>query len=177
MPFRAGTEEQAGQLIDEVAKEHPKSRHVCYAYRVGIKAPLERTQDAGEPSNTAGKPILGQIHSNDLDNTLIVVVRYFGGTLLGVSGLINAYKAAAAHAIHHNNIITVEVKAIYELAFDYEDYYELMDFIKKEEIILLSQQMDIHCKMKASVPISKKELFIQKIDTVKTLRYTFQTYE
>ena len=130
---------------------HPGANHHCYAFRLGADKQAYRANDDGEPSNTAGKPILGQIQSNDLTNILIVVVRYFGGTLLGVSGLINAYKLAAAETIKNASIIEKTVDDIYAIRFDYLHMNDVMKIIKDEELKILSQESELTCSLSFSV--------------------------
>ena len=128
--FPASSEEDVKKFLAELKKQHPSANHHCYAFRLGADKQAYRANDDGEPSNTAGKPILGQIQSKDLTNILIVVVRYFGGTLLGVSGLINAYKLAAAEAIQNATIIEKTVDDIYEIKFDNSHHIIHLQIIK-----------------------------------------------
>jgi uncharacterized YigZ family protein len=120
-------------------KEHPSARHHCYAWRLGADKAGYRVNDDGEPANTAGKPIFSQIQSKDLSNVLIVVVRYFGGTLLGVSGLINAYKAAAANALENSVIEEKFILFEYKIEFNFEDMNFLMKILKDQDCKIISQ--------------------------------------
>jgi len=132
-------------------KEHHSARHHCYAWRLGAENPSFRANDDGEPSSTGGKPILGQLLSTNLTNILIVVVRHFGGTLLGESGLINAYKNAAAEAIN-NAIITQKIIEIeFQLHFTYANMAEVMNIIKHENLTLISTRFEESCKLIVSV--------------------------
>ena len=128
--------------LTQVKKEHPKARHHCYAYRIGIDKNLFRVNDDGEPSGTAGRPIIGQIDSYGLSDVLIVVVRYFGGTLLGASGLIRSYKLSAADAIENGNIIDCYVEDQYRIDFSYEIMPMLMEEIKKSKINITEQKFE-----------------------------------
>src|SRR5215204_1979126 len=119
--------------MDEIKKEHPKATHHCFAYRLGIDGNNFRVSDDGEPSGTAGRPILGQIDSKELTDILIIVVRYFGGTLLGVPGLINAYKTSAAMVFGQVNIIKRQVTRTLKIQFDYSLMNEIMMILKKFE--------------------------------------------
>ncbi len=130
------------KIIQQVKKEHHSAKHHCYAYQLGFKNHKFRMNDDGEPSNTAGKPILNQIIKNHLSDILIVVVRYFGGKLLGVSGLINAYKTAAQDSIDHAQIITKTYKDIYTLAFGYEQLDNVMKIINKETPEIINQTFE-----------------------------------
>ncbi len=125
-------------------KLHPKSRHFCYAYRQGPDGAVFRANDDGEPSGTAGRPILGQLDSNKLTNTLIIVIRYFGGTKLGTSGLINAYKTAALEAIKENVIVEKFLMAHYRLSFDYSQMARVMEFVKKSSFGIKKQEFELH---------------------------------
>ena len=124
------TEEEVKQIISSLKKEHHSARHHCYAWRMGTENIVYRTNDDGEPSSTAGKPILGQLLSFNLTNTMVVVVRYFGGTLLGVSGLINAYKNAAADALSNAKIIQKRIETTWALLFTYHEMQDVMNLIK-----------------------------------------------
>lgn len=137
--FPANTEAEWQKHLDEVKKEHPKGRHHCYAYRLGVDDNNYRANDDGEPSGTAGKPILGQLKSFGVTNTIVIVVRYFGGTLLGASGLIHAYKTAAADALQQATIIEQTVSDIYRLTFDYAIMSNVMNAIKKNNLPMVHQ--------------------------------------
>ncbi|MCB9303717.1 MAG: YigZ family protein [Lewinellaceae bacterium] len=137
--FPAYTEEDCHTHLDSVRKEHPKARHHCYAYRLGLDGNNFRANDDGEPSGTAGRPILGQIDSFELANVIIIVVRYFGGTLLGTSGLINAYKLSAAEALEKAEIIEKVVEDIYRLTFTYVLMSKVMNAIKSLGLDMVHQ--------------------------------------
>lgn len=132
--FRVQTEEEVASFIDELKREHLKARHHCYAYILDRNEQFFRANDDGEPSGTAGKPILGQIKSAGLKETLVVVVRYFGGTKLGASGLITAYKAAAEDAIAQSEIVQVSLQNTYKLDIDYPEMGKVLDVLKGMEI-------------------------------------------
>ncbi len=149
--FPISNEEEVKQRLIEIKKLHPSATHHCYAYRLGADKLAFRANDDGEPSNTAGKPILGQIQSNDLTNILLIVVRYFGGTLLGVGGLINAYKLAAADTIANSSIIEKTVNDVYEISFDYLQMNDIMKIIKDEELKILGQNSELKCLLTFSV--------------------------
>jgi len=138
--------------LNEVKKLHPKASHHCFAYRLGNSGTIYRVTDAGEPSGTAGRPILGQIDSKGLTNVLVVVVRYFGGTLLGVPGLINAYKSAAALALQLTPMVRKPVEIQYEIEFDYTVTNEVMKSIRMFSCQLLDQQMQLFCHYTVGVP-------------------------
>jgi len=127
------TEEEAKKILVEIRKKYHDANHHCYAYRIGFDKSIFRTNDDGEPSGTAGRPIFGQIQSKDLTNILIIVTRYFGGTLLGVSGLINAYKTTAAEAIGNAIIVTRNVHEVYEITYDYAIMNAVMKTLKDKK--------------------------------------------
>jgi uncharacterized YigZ family protein len=142
------------RLLD-LKKEHPKAVHHCFAYRLGISGNDFRSFDDGEPSGSAGKPILGQIDSKELTNTAIVIVRYFGGTLLGVPGLINAYKTASSLALQTVPIIQKPLLVCYELEFDYLNLNDVMLVLRQCGGIAEKQEINLFCKMVVSVPKTK----------------------
>ncbi|MGC9354952.1 MAG: IMPACT family protein, partial [Mariniphaga sp.] len=132
--FPVETEDEIKEILNQVKKEHHSARHHCYAWRLGTEEITFRANDDGEPSSTAGKPILGQLLSFELTNTLIIVVRYFGGTLLGTSGLINAYRTAAAEAIKNAKIETRIIEEKFLLKFTYKEMNDVMQIIKQENL-------------------------------------------
>jgi len=150
-------------------KEHPKAVHHCFAYRIGFDRNNFRVSDDGEPSGSAGKPILGQIDSKELTNTLVIVVRYFGGTLLGVPGLINAYKSATAMTLQLTTIIAKAVEINYTLQFDYTQMNDVMILLKKYNCTIISQEAQLFCILKAGVPLSRLEEFLYKINDLRNV--------
>jgi len=140
--FPVASEEAVKAAVEEVRRAHPKARHHCFAYRLSVDGNRFRANDAGEPSGTAGRPILGQIDSKNLTQVLVVVVRYFGGTLLGVSGLINAYRSAAADALERAILIPYREKVNYRLDCDYAILNQLMDYVKNENIEITEEVFD-----------------------------------
>lgn len=168
------TEAEIKQHIELLRKEHFSARHHCYAFRLGPDKSAWRANDDGEPSNSAGKPILGQIQSKDLTNILIVVVRYFGGTLLGVNGLINAYRAAAAEALAHADIIEKQVQDMYEVSFTYENMNSVMKIIKDEGLDILSQDFGLACKLEFSVRKSKADKVVEQFMKTDGLKIQYQ---
>ena len=137
--FPVYTEEEWQARLEEVRREHPKARHHCYGYRLGLDGNNFRANDDGEPSGTAGRPILGQIDSFGLANVIVIVVRYFGGTLLGTSGLINAYKESTADALNQAELIERTVEDIYRITFDYALMGNVMSSIKNLELEMARQ--------------------------------------
>jgi uncharacterized YigZ family protein len=147
-------------------EEHPKAAHHCFAYRVGTEGNIFRTSDDGEPSGSAGKPILGQIDSKQLTDLAVVVVRYFGGTLLGVPGLISAYKTVAALALQTTPVIQKAVEIKYRLQFDYTRMNDVMMIAKKYNCNVLDQQMELFCRMIIGIPKASLELVLLKLKDV-----------
>lgn len=139
-------------FLADVKKEHPKASHHCFAYRMGGDGLTFRASDAGEPSGTAGRPILGQIDSKQLTNTAVIVVRYFGGTLLGVPGLIHAYKSAAGMALQLTPVVRKQVELNYELQFDYTVTNEVLKAIRKFNCTILHQEQQLFSLYRVGVP-------------------------
>lgn len=145
------SEKEVLPIIKKLKENHHKARHWCYAWRLGVDKVLFRANDDGEPNNSAGMPIYGQILSFELTDVLIVVVRYFGGTKLGVGGLINAYKTSANQALQEVEIINKTINVHFKLQFDYVNMNKVMRLIKEKKILLISQEMNLDCKIELSV--------------------------
>jgi uncharacterized YigZ family protein len=143
------------ERLAEVKKEHPKATHHCFAYRIGIDGMNFRVSDDGEPSGSAGRPILGQIDSKKVINVLVIVVRYFGGTLLGVPGLINAYKTAAALALQVTPLVQKPILVNYQLQFDYTQMNDIMRILKQTECTILQEEMNLFCSLKIGIPLGR----------------------
>lgn len=171
--FPVQSEDDIKKNLAELKKLHPGANHHCYAYRLGAAKLIFRANDDGEPSNTAGKPILGQIQSKDLTNILIVVVRYFGGTLLGVSGLINAYKQSAAEVIQNSTIIEKTVNDQYQLDFDYLQMNDVMKIIKDESLTIIHQDFELKCSLKFSVRKANSNKVYELFSKINGLKITF----
>ena len=155
--FPVENEEEIMQHLQDVKKEHFKARHHCYAYRIGMDKNNFRANDDGEPSSTAGKPILGQLDSFGVTNVFIVVVRYFGGTKLGVSGLINAYRTSAAEALKAAEIVQKTVVDVYKIAFDYAIMGDVMNAIKKLDLKMQNQDFNSAPSLEVSIRQSEVE--------------------
>ena len=145
------TSEEAKEIIKRYQKEYFDARHVCWAYMIGTDRTEYQSNDNGEPSGTAGKPILGQINSFELTNVVIVVVRYFGGIKLGTSGLIVAYREAAAEAIRNGEIIECHEQAFVEFLFPYLAMNDVMKLIKNSDVQIMEQIFDNSCQMKLAI--------------------------
>ena len=172
--FPIASAEEFKKRIRELREEHPKAAHHCFAYRIGTDGNNFRAGDDGEPSGSAGKPILGQIDSKELTNLAVVVVRYFGGTLLGVPGLINAYKTAASLALQLTPIVKKPVLAVYEIEFDYTRMNDIMMVIKRFGCIILQNETQLFCRMVIGIPMAMHDLCIEKLKDMQglTLRKT-----
>ena len=157
------TVEEIKEILAVYRKKYYDARHVCFAYMLGADRTEFRANDDGEPSSTAGKPILGQINSNELSDILIVVVRYYGGVNLGTSGLIVAYKTAAADAIEHAEIISRQVEEIVEYSFAYPLMNQVMRIVKEMNPRILDQQFDNTCTIKLSIRQSQAEELRSKL--------------
>jgi len=153
--FPIQREEQVKEFIEGLKKEHHKARHWCYAWQLGVDSVQFRVNDDGEPNNSAGQPIYGQILSKELTNILVVVVRYFGGTKLGVGGLVNAYKTTAQLALESSQIITRTIDTDFKLFFEYPLMNKVMRIIKEKNVTIISQKMEVNCEFLIS--IRKKE--------------------
>ncbi|WP_461533539.1 IMPACT family protein [Sinomicrobium sp.] len=149
--FPVTTEEEVRDHLETLKKKHHSARHWCYAWQMGTENPSYRTNDDGEPNNSAGMPIYGQIQSFDVTNILIVVVRYFGGVKLGVGGLINAYRNAAQLALEASDIEERTIDLLFELHFDYKDMNKVMRIIKEKNLNITAQQMEMDCRITLTV--------------------------
>ena len=157
--YPVSSEAQVKDIVASLRKEYFDARHHCYAYRLGLSGDRWRANDDGEPSSTAGRPILGQILSADLSDILIVVVRYFGGILLGTSGLTVAYKSAAADAIANGTIIEKVATQVFEIRFDYLQMNDVMKVLKELQIAPMEQSFDERCMIAAAVRLRDIDRF------------------
>lgn len=164
--YPVSEQESVKPIIDGLKKKYHDARHHCYAYMIGCMRQEWRVNDDGEPSGTAGKPILGQINSAGLTNILIAVVRYFGGTLLGTSGLINAYKCAAADAINAATITELFVKDYYHITFPYESLSHVMKILKEENTGFANQCFDINCSMEINFRVRNRQAILEKLSRI-----------
>lgn len=168
--------EEVKTIIDKIRKENHDARHHCYAYMIGNERTVWRVNDDGEPSGTAGRPILGQINSFGLTNIIIVVSRYFGGTLLGVSGLINAYRSAAASAIQNAELTEKTVKEYYEIFYPYISMNEVMKILKEEDVGQTGQSFDLECRILINFRVSAKDKILNRLSRIEGLKSKyFQT--
>ncbi|OFX22290.1 MAG: YigZ family protein [Bacteroidetes bacterium GWA2_31_9] len=161
--FPVNNEDEIKQNLENIRKKYYDARHHCYAYRLGLEGNIYRTNDDGEPSNTAGKPIYGQILSHNLTNVLIIVIRYFGGILLGTGGLINAYKTAAAEALSNAKIIEKTEDNSIKIIFDYTITNDVMKIISDEKAKQISSAYNEKCELEISVRRNNYDSFIEKL--------------
>jgi uncharacterized YigZ family protein len=171
------SEQEAKDNLNEIKKKYHDATHHCYAYRLGYNKSAYRINDDGEPSGSAAKPIFNQILSKDLTNIIIVVVRYYGGTNLGIPGLINAYKTSAKDAIENGNIITKIVREVYELRFGYELMNTIMKFIKDEKLEQTSHDYKDDCKILISIRKSYATSVTNKLRQIDGIELKFLSIE
>jgi len=160
------TAKEAKETLEILKRKHSNAGHFCYAYQFGIETTYYRVSDDGEPSNSAGLPIYGQLQAFNVTNTLIVVIRYFGGTKLGVGGLINAYRTTAKLSLEASEIKKIDILIPIKLHFAYKDLSKVMRIIKKYQLILKSQQLEISCEV----------LILAKKINLKTVISTFEAF-
>ncbi len=158
------------ELLLNLQKLHHQARHHCYAYVLGVDGQLYRSNDAGEPRHSAGDPILRQIRAHNLTNVLVVVVRYFGGSKLGIGGLTQAYKEASKSAIENGRIVEKEPRETWKLAFNYPEMNSVMGVIKELNLNILNQELTTLCIIILEVPHSAKDLFQERCSRLKNIR-------
>ncbi len=163
-------EDEIKETLAALRKEYHDARHHCYAWKIGPGEDRYRVNDDGEPSGSAGRPILGQFLSGDLSDILVVVIRYFGGTLLGVSGLIRAYRSATADALAQAEIVERRVELKLELHFPYADMNAVMRLVKEYKPHILEQNFDMECTLKLSVWIRQLPSLIAKLSKIENCR-------
>ncbi|MHC1707530.1 MAG: YigZ family protein [Bacteroidales bacterium] len=151
LAYPVTTEDEVKEILKSVKKEYFDANHHCYAYFLGHDKDISRMNDDGEPSGTAGRPILGQIQSFDLTNTLVIVIRYFGGTKLGVSGLINAYKTSAREALSQASVLEKTVNDLFRVTFNYGHMNDVMRFIKDNHLTIMSTDFNLDCEVIFSI--------------------------
>ena len=160
------------KIIAGLKKEHPKAVHFCVAYRIGVEGNLFRASDDGEPAGSAGRPILGQIDSKQLTNIMVVVVRYFGGSLLGVPGLIYAYKTATTLALQLAPIVQKPIELNYELNFDYHQMNEVMMIVKQYNCSVTEQEAQLFIQLKIGIPKARLEEVLNKFNDLREVKLT-----
>ncbi|MCE7067994.1 YigZ family protein [Dyadobacter sp. CY326] len=173
--FPIDNESDAKMHLATLRELHPKAVHHCYAYRLGADRMSYRMSDDGEPSGTAGRPILNTLYSRNVTNVLLVVVRYFGGTLLGVPGLINAYKLATEDALNQSEIVTKHFYNLYELTFSYPQMNDVMRIVKEMELPVREQVFEMECRLVAEVRVTSTEKFISRCEKIDGLTHSLLT--
>lgn len=164
--FPVSNEEEIKEHLDRLRKEHFSARHWCYAYQIGTEKIQYRANDDGEPNNSAGMPIYGQIQSFEVTNVLVVVVRYFGGVKLGVGGLISAYKTAAQMALENSEIVEQTINKFFTISFEYVHLNKVMRIIKEKNLQIVSQKMEMDCEIQISI---RKKNVQNLLDTLENL--------
>ncbi len=167
------TEADIKDILLKLKAEHPKANHHCWAMRLSIDRSVFRLNDDGEPSGTAGRPILNTLLSQDITNIVTVVVRYFGGTLLGVPGLISAYKTATAEALKAAVIIEKTVNDIYLLEFDYTKMNDVMKIIKENNLDVITQSFETECSIQLSIRKTQVNYILTKLEKVEGIKLTY----
>jgi uncharacterized YigZ family protein len=165
--FPISSEEDVKIILENLKKQHHTARHFCYAYQLGFLKKRVRVNDDGEPSNSAGMPIFGQIQAFELTNVLVVSVRYFGGTKLGVGGLMSAYKISAQQALKASKIIEKTIDEYFQVSFNYDLMNNVLRIIKEHDVILINQKLDIKCEY---------EIAVRKKDALKVFQIFNEMY-
>lgn len=160
------TEEQVKAIVASLKKEYYDARHHCYAYRLGYKGDKFRANDDGEPSSTAGRPILGQIDSRELSDVLVVVIRYFGGIKLGVPGLIRAYKSSTADALDSAKVVEKIATRDFRVNFQYLNMNDVMKMFKEMSLVIKNQVFDLNCTIDTAVRLAQVDDFIKHVDDI-----------
>lgn len=167
--YPVNTTDDFKQYLQALKKEHPKAVHHCFAYRIGTDGNNFRVSDDGEPSGSAGRPILGQVDSKEMTNVAVIVVRYFGGTLLGVPGLINAYKTVTSLALQVVPVVQKQVEVVYQLQFDYTQMNDIMIVLKQFNCSIISQELQLFCIIKTGVPLNRLDEVLFKLNDIQGL--------
>ena len=164
--FPVFNEDNVKESIDLLRKKHHAARHFCYAYQIGVDQVKYRANDDGEPNNSAGMPMYGQIQSFEVTNILIVSVRYFGGTKLGVGGLINAYKTSAQITLEASDIIEKTIDVFYKLSFQYDVMNKVMRVVKERNLTIVSQKLELDCEYVISIRKKEAQMIFDIFDTL-----------
>jgi len=171
--FPIQSESSIKPIIDSFRKQHPHAVHYCYAYQIGTGSIIYKVSDDGEPSNTAGTPIYGQIQSFGVTNVLVVIVRFFGGVKLGVGGLISAYRTAAQMTLESSEIIEKTIDIRYQIAFDYKNINKVMRIIKEKGIEIVSQKMEMSCEIEILTRKKNAEMIFDIFNTMFEVQIKF----
>jgi uncharacterized YigZ family protein len=170
--FPITSEEEVKEILDRLRKEHFSARHWCYAYQIGTEKIQYRANDDGEPNNSAGMPIYGQIQSFEVTNVLVVVVRYFGGVKLGVGGLISAYKTAAQMALENATIVEKTINKHFVISFGYAHMNKVMRIIKEKNLQIVAQKMEMDCEIEISIRKKNAQNLLDTFENLYELKVT-----
>lgn len=170
--FPVTTEEEIKEILERLRKEHFSARHWCYAYQIGTEKIQYRANDDGEPNNSAGMPIYGQIQSFEVTNVLVVVVRYFGGVKLGVGGLISAYKIAAQMALENSEIVERTIDKHFIISFGYANMNKVMRIIKEKNLQIVSQKMEMDCEIEISIRKKNAQNLLNTFENLYEIKLT-----
>jgi len=174
--FPVHSENEVKEILEQLKKQHYTARHWCYAYQIGTKNKIYRANDDGEPNNSAGMPIYGQIQSFDVTNILVIVVRYFGGIKLGVGGLVTAYKTAAQMVLGESEIIEKTIDSHFLIRFDYKNMNKVMRVIKEKNINIVNQTLELDCLIEISCRISQKDEIFNAFNQIFEVSITEKEY-
>jgi uncharacterized YigZ family protein len=170
--FPVSNEEEIKEHLDRLRKEHFSARHWCYAYQIGTEKIQYRANDDGEPNNSAGMPIYGQIQSFEVTNVMVVVVRYFGGVKLGVGGLISAYKTAAQMALENSEIVEQTINKFFTISFEYVHLNKVMRIIKEKNLQIVSQKMEMDCEIQISIRKKNAQNLLDTFENLYEIKLT-----
>ena len=174
--FPVQSENEVKEILDQFKKQHYTARHWCYAYQIGTKTKIYRANDDGEPNNSAGMPIYGQIQSFDVTNVLVVVVRYFGGVKLGVGGLVTAYKTGAQMALETAEILEKTINTYFLVRFDYKNMNKVMRVIKEKNLNVVNQVLELDCLIEISCRLTQKEEIFNAFNHIFEVSITEKEY-
>lgn len=172
--FPVNNEEELKNALEKIRAEHPKATHHCYAFRMGLNGENYRANDDGEPSGSAGLPIYNQLLANEITNVLVISVRYYGGTKLGVSGLVKAYKESAKITLEEANIITKELETTVEIQFNFNQQNIIFTLLSKYDAKVLQFEANENCIVTASLKLSQKENISEKLSEMQYVSFTFE---
>ncbi|WP_343662995.1 YigZ family protein [Chryseobacterium mucoviscidosis] len=172
--FPVNNEEELKHALEKIRAEHPKATHHCYAFRMGLNGENYRANDDGEPSGSAGLPIYNQLLANEITNVLVISVRYYGGTKLGVSGLVKAYKESAKITLEEANIVTKELETTIEIQFNFNQQNIIFTLLSKYDAKVLQFDANENCIVTASLKLSQKENISEKLSEMQYVSFTFE---
>lgn len=172
--FPVNNEEELKHALEKIRAEHPKATHHCYAFRMGLNGENYRANDDGEPSGSAGLPIYNQLLAHEITNVLVISVRYYGGTKLGVSGLVKAYKESAKITLEEANIVTKELETIVEIQFNFNQQNIIFTLLSKYDAKVLQFEANENCIVTASLKLSQKENISEKLSEMQYVSFTFE---